>query len=461
MLRRIAVVAFSLIPCAELVAQDPAPAGHAVLQGVAVDSVRGGFLRGATVGVLGPSKMTFTDSLGRFRIDSIPPGEYRIALFDPLLDTLSLGVVSPPTRFVAGDTVELILAVPSQPTIVTAKCGAPRGEDDRALFGQVIDAATEQPVAGAQVTLNWNDITISETTGVRNEPRRRQAQSDARGYYRICGLPAELTAEVFVQRGADSTGRVQIVFGDALLGLATFLLPSGGAVAAAGDTVPRPGAAGTATLSGTVVDGEGKPIDNAHVSVTGGPSAATTDSTGFFTLAGQPTGTHAIIVRRLGYMPVELAVNLTPLRKSEIDVVLQQYVPMLAAVVIGARREAALDRIGFTSRKARGTGNFIERDYILNRNAYRLGNLLENLPALRRPGDGFGGTCTKYWVDGVEWRGGSSGSGGGMTTPLDDFVMPDEVEAIEVYTRSFTPVEFQTFDRCATVAVWTRWKLQL
>ena len=95
MLRRIAAVAFCLMPCAELVAQNPASSGHAVLHGVVVDSVRGGFLRGATVGLLGPSRMTFTDSRGRFRIDSIPPGDYQVALFDPLLDTLSLGVVSP------------------------------------------------------------------------------------------------------------------------------------------------------------------------------------------------------------------------------------------------------------------------------------------------------------------------------------------------------------------------------
>lgn len=461
MLRRIIAVVFSLISFAELGAQDAQSARYAVLQGVAVDSVRGGFLRGATVGVLGPSRMTFTDSLGRFRIDSIPPGEYQVALFDPLLDTLALGVLSPPTRFAAGDTVELIMAVPSQLAIVRAKCGMARGEDDRALFGQILDAATEQPVAGAQVTLNWSDITISETTGVRSEPRRRQAQSDERGYYRICGLPAELTAEASVRRGADSTGRVQIVFGDALLGLATFMLPGSGAVAA-GDTIPRPaGAAGTATVSGTVVDGNGQPIVNAHVSITGGTNAATTDSSGAFTLSGQPTGTHALVVRRLGFMPVEVAVNLTPLRTSEIAVEMQQHVPVLAAVVIGARREAALDQIGFTQRKARGTGHFIERDYIQNRNAYRLGNLLESVPALRRPGDGFGGSCTKYWVDGVEWRGGSSGSGGGMTTPVDEFVMPDEVEAIEVYTRSFTPIEFQTYDRCTTVAIWTRWKLRL
>lgn len=450
MLRRIIAVALCLVPCAELSAQAPSSPSHAVLQGVVVDSVRGGYLRGATVGLLGPSRMAFTDSLGRFQIDSIPPGEYQVALFDPLLDTLALGVVSPMTRFAAGDTVTLVLAVPSQLAIVTAKCGPPRNPDeDRALFGQVLDAGTEQPVAGAHVTLNWTDMTISESTGVRSEPRRRQAESDARGHYRICGLPPELTAEAFVQRGADSTGKVQIAFGDALLGMATFLLPGSAGNTAAGDTVPAP--ASTATLSGTVIDGEGNPIGNAHVSVTGGISSTTTDSLGRFALGGQPTGTHAVVVRRLGYMPIELAVNITTLRDNEIAVQMQQYVPVLAAVIIGARRVAALEQIGYNRRKARGDGRFIERDFILSRNALRLSNLLENIPGLRRPGDGFGGTCTNYFVDGIQWRGG---------TP-EDFIMPDEIEVIEVYSRGFTPGEFMTMDRCATVAVWTRWKLRL
>ncbi len=454
MLRRTLAVAVCLIPLGELAAQNAAPVGHAVLKGIVVDSVRGGVLRGASVGLLGPSKMTFTDSFGRFRIDSIPPGEYQVALFDPLLDTLALGVVSPPTRFAAGDTVDLVLAVPSQLAIVTAKCGPARSaEEDRALFGQILDAATEQPVAGARVSLNWTDLTISERTGVRSEPRRREAESDARGHYKICGLPPDLTAEAFVRRGADSTGKVQIAFGDALLGLATFLLPgSAPAATAARDTIPGAAAPGqTATISGTVIDADGKPVGNAHVSIIGGSNSATTDSTGAFTLAGQPTGTHALVVRRLGYMPVELAVNLTPLRKNEVAVQLQQYVPVLASVIIDGSRAAALERIGFTQRKARGTGRYIERAAIESRSAYRLSNLLENLPGLRRPGDGFGGTCTTYFVDGVQWRGG---------TP-EDFIMPDEIEAIEVYSRGFTPGEFQTLDRCATVAVWTRWKLRL
>ena len=470
MLRRLLAVALLALPSAELAAQTPSPANHAVLRGVVVDSVRGGYLRGASVGLMGPSRMTFTDSLGRFLIDRIPPGEYQVALFDPLLDTLALGVVSAPTRFVAGDTVEMILAVPSQLSIVTAKCGPARNsEEDRALFGQVLDAATEQPVAGAQVSLNWTDMTISERTGVRSEPRRRQAETDTRGYYKICGLPPELSAEAFVQRGADSTGKVQVVFGDALLGLATFLLPGGAApaVAAGRDTIP---AGAAAAVSGTVTDGDGKPIGNAHVSIVGGPNAATTDSAGTFTLSGQPTGTQALVVRRLGFIPTEIAVNLTPLRNNVVAVQLQQYVPVLAAVIIEGNRLAALERVGFNQRKARGTGRYLEGDVIRNRNASTVGNLIENMPGLRRPGDGFGGGgCVNYFVDGNHWRlSGMEGSpgGGGMQTPLDGFITPNEIEAIEVYTGSFTPQEFQTMtsrsnDRCSAVVIWTRWKLRL
>lgn len=112
--------------------------GTSMLTGVVVDSVRGGFLKGASVAVLGPSRMGLTDSLGRFSIDGIPPGSHRVTLMDDLLDSLSLSVVSAPTEFAAGDTVALILAIPSQSTIFAAKCGAAPGEGEQAaLFGRV------------------------------------------------------------------------------------------------------------------------------------------------------------------------------------------------------------------------------------------------------------------------------------------------------------------------------------
>lgn len=93
------------LPAFPALAQQPAARDHAVLEGVVIDSLRGGYLRNAPVAVVGPSLMAFTDSVGRFRIDGIPPGEYQVALFDPLLDTLSIQVLSPKTRFVCETVV--------------------------------------------------------------------------------------------------------------------------------------------------------------------------------------------------------------------------------------------------------------------------------------------------------------------------------------------------------------------
>src|SRR5579863_9605063 len=82
--------------------------------GVAVDSLRGGPLTEATVVVSdGGVRQAMTDATGRFRIDSIPPGTHRIALFHPLLDALGFTVASAPLSFTPGDTVHLVIATPS------------------------------------------------------------------------------------------------------------------------------------------------------------------------------------------------------------------------------------------------------------------------------------------------------------------------------------------------------------
>src|SRR5579871_472457 len=75
----------------------------AVLTGVVIDSLRGGALAGATVMVVdSTNRQGTTDSLGRFRIDSIPPGRHRIAVFHPLLDKLDISLTLPAMTFAPG-----------------------------------------------------------------------------------------------------------------------------------------------------------------------------------------------------------------------------------------------------------------------------------------------------------------------------------------------------------------------
>ena len=52
--------------------------GKAAIWGVVLDSLNGRYLRGADVIIQGAKVSLVTDSLGKFRIDSLPPGTYEV-----------------------------------------------------------------------------------------------------------------------------------------------------------------------------------------------------------------------------------------------------------------------------------------------------------------------------------------------------------------------------------------------
>lgn len=475
----LAVAAFAAIPVA---AQTPSSASqsgapHATLRGVAVDSVHGGFLKGASIAVIGPSRMGLTDSLGRFIIDSIPPGEYTVALFDSFLDSLSISVVSPPTRFAPGDTVALILAIPSQPTIVAAKCGPPATqEESAALFGRVMRAADGSLVLDASIRVEWLDITIDKENGVRTLRRQRVAKSDSGGRYSICGLPIGLAAEVSAIRGDDSTSAVPIMYGDSRIGMANLFLP--------GSIGVRTARTAGAPVRGQVVDASGRAIANALVTLSSSPTAVTTEPNGSFEIAGLSLGTQTVLVRRLGFQPVEVVVNVMPQSAAPVTVRLDQFVPILQSVVIEARRNAGLERVGFARRKRFGLGRYYEAaDF---QHVSSLEKFFQTIPVLKRriglprvtvssggagdpqnvrdagpgsagraararraepQGSSESGSCTATFIDGVR-------------TGAGQFLTPNEIAAVEVYSALMTPAEFRGFGNCRTILIWTDWKLR-
>ncbi|HEY3747474.1 MAG TPA: hypothetical protein VGL17_14575, partial [Gemmatimonadaceae bacterium] len=145
----------------------------ATITGVAVDSVRGGYLRGAIVSVSGTTLSGMTDSAGRFRIDSVPAGTRYLEVMHPLLDSLSLVVRSPQREITPGSQTSFILAVPSAKTIVGAKCGpADLARGTAALVGTVFDADTETPARSATVSVEWVDVRLTNKTVARSPQRR-------------------------------------------------------------------------------------------------------------------------------------------------------------------------------------------------------------------------------------------------------------------------------------------------
>lgn len=476
-----ALIAFSAASASAQ--QGPAPvatAQHGVISGAVIDSVRGGLLIGAIVAVDGLARHAVTDSVGAFLIDSVPPGEYRLALLDDLLDTLSLSVVSPNIRVTAGDTTFLVMALPSPETIVNAKCGpGPHLGGTAALVGVVINAETEQRVAGADVVLAWSDVQANREVGVRTIPRQRSTRTAADGSFKICGLSNEVRAELMAWSGTDTTAAVPFSFLHPQLAMRTLALPGGGAGQPVDSTTPSPAAGpqtgvpgvqpvsrgrrGRSTISGRVTTLGGTPIVGARVSLAGAEGLALTNERGEFVLGGQPAGTQSVLVRRLGFEPAEFAVNLSASRPTEVSVELPEFVPVLSTVVVRAQMDVALDRVGFSRRKQAGQGRYMMLEDIDRRGAMRLVDLLADFPMLRAVSTGgtnrqitgrsrgLSTNCVNFYVDGMVWMGDDSPT---------DFMHPQEIGAIEVYSAGSTPVEFaRSLTACETVVIWTRHKL--
>lgn len=147
-----------------------AGSGSATLEGVVFDSVHRRALAGATVFAAGTGRSASSDSLGRFRLEGLLPGEHTIAFAHPSLDTLG---IHPPVRRMRVDSAGLAgvrLGVPARRTIVRVVCGERRrGGDDGVEMARVIDGATGDAVAGARV-----ELVLSAPAGepVQEIPRR-------------------------------------------------------------------------------------------------------------------------------------------------------------------------------------------------------------------------------------------------------------------------------------------------
>jgi len=472
----ICLAAGASIASAQQPARTGAPSPHGVIIGAVVDSIRGGLLRGALVGIEATTRTAMTDTAGRFTLDSVPPGDHRLMLFDDLLDTIGLSVVTPRLQVTAGDTVTVVMSIPSAATVVSAKCASgtyPPGTG--ALIGLVIDAETEQRVPGAGILLAWSELQASRETGVRQVPRQRTTTSAEDGSFRICGLPTDVNAELLSWRGRDTTAALPFRFDESPLAIRTVALPgqsadsvvvmdsaAGPVAVGAQQGAPRL-RRGRATLRGIVMAVTGAPISGARVSVSEAEAVAMTNERGEFMLSGLPAGSQTALVRRLGYEPVEFAVNLRAARPVDVEVEMGQFVPVLSEVVVQGRLDAGLDRVGFSQRQRRGMGRYLGLEEIENRGALRLADLLAGFPMLRAVPSGTGSPrvvgraraggygCVTFIVDGMPWL--------GEDQPTE-FVHPQEVAALEVYSAGTTPAEFSRGgNACETVVIWTRHRL--
>ena len=408
-----------------------------------------------------------TDSIGRYRIDSVPGGNYLLGFQHPRLDTLGLDAITrqldiaPFQRIVRAD-----LAIPSGRTFVASLCDG-KPDSAGAVIGRVFNA-DETPLTRGSVSVRWGEMRAG-VGGVRRVPVTITAAFGADGRYVACGLPtdAPMLVSARATAGTDTTrigtsGDIELTFaaGNPLLHRNLYIaFPDTTTSTIAGAPASaRRARTGTARLSGRVLGAKGAPVAGARVSIQDTDITAVTDSAGAFRVAGLPSGTRAVEVIAIGYQPLRSAADLRPNRETVVTFTATATVTTLGAVnVTGIKR----DRAGFGERRASGRGFFLDGNAIEQRGSQSISQALIMAPTLK--GNGYDqqnptrplisgrANCTPTaYVDGQRMNDGLAG--------VDNLLTVRRVGGIEVYGNpAEAPAQFRSMDgSCAVILVWTR-----
>ena len=437
--------------------------GTSAIMGVVLDSLNGRFLSRADVIVDGAKKALVTDSVGRFRLDSIPAGTYQVGVFHPMLDTLGISLATQPFH-VGPDSVSfIVLSVPSAATIIRRACPVrpARSQGTSAVIGHVTDPETLQPVSGADVSIAWMQLEVSKEIGVRRTPRVLRDSTDAQGSFRICGVPSSVKATLQAKKRGAVTAEIPIELGDAESELfaRTLLLSA----------VDSGVKTGNATVSGRVVL-EGAPSNGgSRVEVMGTDVVVLTNENGDFTIRNLPSGSQVLLARHLGFGAETVPVDLSSHTQQKVTIKLPKFVAVMDPVTVTARRQGSLDKTGFNQRMKSGMGYYLGPQQIQQLHPNRVTDILRTVPSLRvsysaqgetvessRGVSSFtGGGCIQYFVDDSPWQSTSPGD-------VNQFINGNEVVAVEVYNGPGTPGQYTRAGQgdCTTIVLWTKFKIR-
>jgi hypothetical protein len=367
-----------------------------------------------------------TDALGRYTLDSIPSGSYRLGFEHPALDSLGVITTRYDIRLKPGARVVGDLAVPSR-TAMSLGCGRPEGMSAQSagglVFGVVRAANDQRPLANALVRLSW--VELSRSSANMTQTLVAETRTDTNGVYRLCGVPDSIYATVHAAGPHSSTGGVQTTIGP--LGIAHVDLRL--AEVEEGEPPPAPG-----TIVGTVTDSLNRPMNSVLVGLDGSTLETHTDQTGKFRLSGVMAGTQTLEVRRVGLEAVRRAVDVTPGATTTVSFKLVK-AQLLDAMIVTAERSRRSPQAADAVRRHRtGVGILLTEEQIKERPTIQA--LLQGLPGVRvATGQAgqfsvmlrrWGGECVaRLFIDGRE----------------NDYdylasMTPDELEAVEVFTRA-------------------------
>jgi carboxypeptidase family protein/TonB-dependent receptor-like protein len=244
----------------------------------------------------------------------------------------------------------------------------------------------------------------------------------------------------------------------ALMCTVVFVLDSRAVVAQSSSTEAHP-----ARLTGRVHDAVGSAIVKAEIVVTNTSLRAESGTDGRFELAGLPSGPVEVVVRRLGFSPAKIPLEMGAGEMRDIRVLLSPVAMMMDSVAVTADAPAIEKAFGgFEMRKSRGFGTFITREQIEKKNPRVTTDLFRSVSGvklLRENGTptlvsarlGTTAYCpVRYYIDGQSYP--------LYGQSIDTMVQPADIGAIEIYPGGATvPPQFGGRESaCGVVAIWTR-----
>ena len=396
------------------------------------------------------------DIAGRFRIDSVPAGTWRLAFEAPAVDSLGVRAPVHDLRLRPGGAVEGMLAVPSMATLRRG-CATPNGAPSEMAGGMITGlvraAGDDRVLVDALVHASWVDLRRAASLLTSPEPVTVDTRTDSLGEYRICGLADSAVANVIAAGPHSSTGNVQVVVGP--LGIARLNLRL--AEAADGELLPP-----TGILAGVVRDSLGTPIAEAQVSIDGDTASVRSDADGRFRLTQVQAGTQTIEVRRVGLEPGRLVVDIVPGATTSVALTLTKS-RLLDPILVTAQRMRNMPGVVDAVRRHRTGIGYIKLEDEIAKSPTMM-SLFQGISGVRiRPANGgtqwvalmrrgAGECAARVFVDGRE-----------VDIDYAASIVPSELAAVEVYVRGATAPIFTAGrspygadETCGVILLWEK-----
>jgi Carboxypeptidase regulatory-like domain len=333
-----------------------ATAGAQSIRGTVIDSLSGKPVRAARIDVQGTTLQSVTDSLGRFALTEVPAGERTVTIHTPSLDSLNASYSVSVT--VAGATT-IAVRVPSALQIAAAACGDRGYGSGGIVLGRIKIAGDSAASLAATVSGDWG-------SSDPQAPRWAAVTADARGRFALCGVPLDVALTL---RAAS----------DAASGQATLRVPAAARFARV-ELLLHSGVVTTATLIGVVTDSTNRPIGGAEVSVPEFAKTTLTNEEGSFALHDIPPGEQHVVIRRIGYGPVETKLTFQAGHTLQRAIALSRAVTLDSMTVTEKAHDAALG--DFDDNRRLGLGHFITREELSKLEGVSTASVLRSIPGI-------------------------------------------------------------------------------